>query len=200
MFALFLKAAGVGLALAAPIGPMALLCMRRTMGCGWCAGLASGAGIATGDMVLAAVAALGFSEVLRLMIAHERALHLVAGPLLIYLGVRTAIFRKAPSECVERFDTLHGAYVTSAFLTLVNPPTLIAFVALFALIAPSSPRISTALVTVAGVASGSLLWWIVLASTTAILRGVMTPGFRRMISAGAGIALALFGTAQLLQV
>lgn len=201
MLEMFLKAAAAGLALAAPIGPMALLCIRRTIDFGWRAGLATGAGIATGDTLLAAVAALGLSSVSRLMIAHEALLHLVAGPVLMYLGLRTIMQRTAPGERSERFDTLPGAYVSSALLTLVNPPTLVAFAALFALIAPSkAPEISTALATIAGIASGSLLWWILLSSGIAVFRGAMTQGFRRMISLVAGTALALFGTEQLLSI
>ncbi|WP_157999482.1 LysE family translocator, partial [Nitrospirillum viridazoti] len=79
----FLKAMLLGLGVAAPVGPMAFLCMRRTLAGGWRLGLATGAGIATGDGVYAGVAALGLTEVSAFVTDHGRPLHLLAG---LFLG------------------------------------------------------------------------------------------------------------------
>lgn len=88
---LFLKAVGVGvgIAIAAPVGPMSLLCMRRTLTRGWRHGLAIGGGIAIGDASYGVVAALGLASLSRFMLAHEKPLHLAAGLFLIYLGLKT---------------------------------------------------------------------------------------------------------------
>ncbi len=85
---------GFGLAVAAPVGPMSLLCMRRTLAQGWRQGLATGAGIAAGDGVYAGVAVLGLAGLSSFMLAHERPLHLAAGLFLLYLGLRTAFARR----------------------------------------------------------------------------------------------------------
>ena len=94
---LFFTAAGVGLAIAAPVGPMGMLCIRRTLSDGPRAGLAIGFGIASGDAIYGLVAALGMVSVSRFMLAYDRPLHLVAGLFLLYLGVRT-LLQKAPAD------------------------------------------------------------------------------------------------------
>jgi hypothetical protein len=89
-FSIFLKGVGVGTAIAASgIGPMSLLCMRRTLIAGWRSGLAIGGGIAIGDAIYGAVTALGLAGVSQFMLAHEKPLHLAAGLFLIYLELRS---------------------------------------------------------------------------------------------------------------
>lgn len=201
MLLLFAKAIVAGFAIAAPIGPMALLCIRRTIDFGWRAGFATGAGIAGGDTLLALVGALGLTGISSLMLEHERALRIASAPLLIYLGLRTLMDRTPPSDRVESFTSLYRACGSSALLTLANPPTLIAFAAVFTMIAPAgAPHFSTALATTVGIAVGSLLWWIVLITGIAFFRKSVTARLRRAISAFAGIALAAFGIAQLLSI
>lgn len=159
MVFVFFKAGAVGLALAAPVGPMALLCIRRTIGSGWRAGLATGAGIASGDALLAILAALGLASVSRFVLEHERVFHVIAGPVLVYLGLRTVLQCTAPSQASGELESLHASYVSSALLTFANPPTVIAFVALFTVIAPrDAQHFSTAFASVAGVGAGSLMW------------------------------------------
>ena len=94
---LFLTAAGVGLAIAAPVGPMGMLCIRRTLTGGPRAGLAIGFGIATGDAAYGLIAALGLVGISQFMLAYDRPLHLLAGLFLLYLGVRT-LLQKAPAD------------------------------------------------------------------------------------------------------
>ncbi len=84
----FLRGIGIGVAVAAPVGPMSVLCMRRTLTGGYAFGLGTGIGIAAGDAAYALVAALGLSGVMRFMLAHERPLHALAGAFLLYLGGR----------------------------------------------------------------------------------------------------------------
>src|ERR1700761_6563478 len=92
---LFVTAAGVGLAIAAPVGPMGMLCIRRTLTGGPRAGLAIGFGIATGDAAYGLIAALGLVGISQFMLAYDRPLHLLAGLFLLYLGVR-ALLQKTP--------------------------------------------------------------------------------------------------------
>ena len=92
---LFLTASGVGLAVAAPVGPMGMLCIRRTLTEGPRAGLSIGFGIACGDAIYGLVAALGMVSVSRFMLAYDKPLHLVAGLFLLYLGIRTFMHKPA---------------------------------------------------------------------------------------------------------
>ena len=198
MVPLFLSAAAIGLAVAAPVGPMSLLCMRRTLAQGWRTGFATGAGIASGDASYALVAGLGLAGVQRFMLAHERGLHLAAGLFLLYLGTKTVL---AAGETVERGTTRaasrQAAYGSALLLTLTNPPTIIMFAAVFAALAPASGFApGTALLTVAGVFAGSLLWWLGLTAAVASLRGVLGSRVRAWIDRVSGAALALFGLAE----
>ncbi|MFN3514650.1 MAG: LysE family translocator [Phenylobacterium sp.] len=196
---LFLKACGVGLAVAAPVGPMALLCMRRTLTRGWGQGLATGAGIAVGDACFAAVAALGLAGVSAFMLAHQEPLHLAAGLFLIWLGLKT-FFRKAEEAEAVRPESasLAGAFAGSVLLTLTNPPTIIMFAAVFAALAPAHGfQPATAAVTVAGVFTGSMLWWIGMVAVVAAARHAVGRRARRWIDRVSGAVLAAFGLAEI---
>lgn len=156
---LYLKAIGVGVAIATPVGPMSLLCMRRTLTRGWRHGLAIGSGIAIGDATYGAVAALGLAGVSRFMLAYERPLHIAAGLFLIYLGLKT--FWANRTDDAAEVGPSRGwprDLAIAILLTLTNPPTIIMFAAVFTALAPASGfGVDTALSTVAGVFTGSLL-------------------------------------------
>jgi threonine/homoserine/homoserine lactone efflux protein len=199
---LFLKSVGFGLAVAAPVGPMALLCMRRTLAQGWRHGLATGAGIAVADGCYAIVAALGLASISTFMLAHERPLHAAAGLFLLYLGVKT-FARHAADGAAGAPDgrvlgTWPAAFGSAVLLTLTNPPTIIMFAAIFAALAPRSGfEAATAALTVGGVFAGSLLWWIGVTVVVSLLRGAIGPRVRRWIDRIAGAALGIFGALEL---
>jgi threonine/homoserine/homoserine lactone efflux protein len=192
----YLKALLLGVAIAAPVGPMSLLCMRRTLVRGWSLGFATGLGIATGDGCYATFAALGLASVSRFVLLHDRPLHVAAGLFLLYLGLRTfsAGDGNAVRTGVSDASSTWRAYVTSVLLTLTNPPTIVMFAAAFAALAPRSGLVAgTALATVAGVFSGSALWWLALTLTVARVRHLLSVPLRRWIDRASGVALAAFG-------
>ncbi|MGH7706435.1 MAG: LysE family translocator [Vulcanimicrobiaceae bacterium] len=195
-FLIFVKALAIGVVVAAPVGPMSLLCMRRTLTQGWSVGIASGAGIATGDAVYATVAALGLVGVSQFLLAHDRVLHLAAGLALVYLGLRAALRRPAPPAAERAIASLgpRRAFLSAWFLTLANPPTIVMFAAVFAALAPRSGfAVSTALATVAGVFAGSLLWWLALTAGLTLARHAIGRRARDWIDRGSGIVLAAVG-------
>ncbi|MGO4762567.1 LysE family translocator [Cupriavidus sp. 2KB_3] len=196
---LFLTAAGVGLAVAAPVGPMGMLCIRRTLAEGPRAGLAIGLGIACGDAVYGLVAALGLVGISQFMLAYDKPLHLAAGLFLVYLGLRT--FFHTPTETVA---TLRGngsrrrAFASALLLTLTNPQTIIMFAALFATLAPRGPfSTPIALTTVLGVFCGSIAWWCVLVAMVTGARHALGQRVRQWIDRATGLALAAFGVAEI---
>ena len=193
---LLIKSAGVGLAVAAPVGPMSLLCMRRTLAEGWRRGLATGAGIAVGDGLYAAVAALGLAGVTAFANAHQSMLHLAAGLFLVWLGLAT--LRRRPAEAVSpAASSALAAFWQSILLTLTNPPTIIMFAAIFAALAPKSGlQPEEAAATVAGVFAGSLVWWCGVVALVSGLRHAMGALVRRWIDRVAGVVLVLFGLAE----
>lgn len=198
---LFFTAAGVGLAIAAPVGPMGMLCIRRTLTGGPRAGLAIGFGIASGDAFYGLIAALGLVGISQFMLAYDRPLHLVAGLFLLYLGVRT-LLQKPPADApngdgklaqIGRAGALR-AYASSLLLTLTNPQTVIMFAALFTTLAPRGAFSSSiALTTVSGVFCGSIAWWCFLVTVVSLARHAIGSKLRLAIDRLVGITLAAFG-------
>lgn len=202
---LFLTAAGVGLAVAAPVGPMGMLCIRRTLSDGPRAGLAIGLGIAGGDAIYGLIAALGLVSVSHFMLAYDKPLHIIAGLFLLYLGIRTML-QKVPADNGNNSDTTEGkpgnighsgaikAFASALLLTLTNPQTVIMFAALFTTLAPRGPfSSSVALTTVLGVFCGSIAWWCFLVTAVSLARHAIGHKLRVIIDRIAGLALAVFG-------
>ncbi len=192
-----MKGVGIGLAVAAPVGPMSVLCMRRTLTKGWRYGFNTGLGIASGDGVYAAVAALGLVGVSKFMVVYGKQLHLIAGIFLLYLGLRTLLARPAANDRPERLASLSG-YTSALLLTLTNAPTIVSFAAIFTVLAPAAGfNAITSAQTVTGVFVGSTLWWLILTTTVSIVRHAIGRRTRRCIDVTSGAVLSLFGVAEI---
>ena len=189
----------LGLSIAAPVGPMGLLCINQTLQRGLFSGLAIGAGIATGDAVYGAIAAFGFTAVTSLLIAYALPLRLLGGAFLIWLGITAFRSAGAPRTARDAASSggLIGAYAAAVGLTLTNPSTILSFIAAFTALGLAT-RTGGAWVTVAGVFAGSALWWLVLCSAVAIGRRALTPGIMRWIDLLSALFLIAFGAAALL--
>jgi threonine/homoserine/homoserine lactone efflux protein len=124
---LFMTSAAFGIMVAAPVGPMALLCMRRTLALGWRQGMATGSGIAVADAIYAAVAAFGLTGLARAAAGHDRLLQGAAGIVLILLGVKSLFQRARPTgsgaEPAAVQPPWPAAFAGAVLLTLANPPT-----------------------------------------------------------------------------
>jgi threonine/homoserine/homoserine lactone efflux protein len=198
---LFLKALGIGVAVAAPVGPMSMLCMRRTLAQGWKQGMAVGLGIAAGDGAYGLVAALGLAGVSAFMLSWQKPLHLAAGIVLLWLGLRT--FRAASKAGGE--DTVQArtggwlaTFASALLLTLTNPMTIVMFAAVLAALAPKSGMsLGGGLATVAGVFLGSLLWWCAVVGAVSLFRHAIGPRARAWIDRAAGVFLGVFGLLEL---
>ena len=200
---LFLKGLAFGFVLAATVGPMWVLCLRRTLASGALAGLASGMGIAVADGLYGAVAAFGLTAISGFLLAQQRLLALVGGGFLVYLGAKALLARPAaleggPSETPLR--SLATAFVSTLGLTLANPPTILAFIAIFAgLGLGSSGNFAEASLVVLGVFLGSASWWAILAGTAGRLRARLGPGLARGVNAVSGLTILGFALWQLAQ-
>ena len=159
---LFVKGLIVGFCLAAPVGPIAVLCIQRTMAHGRPAGLVSGLGAALADAVYGLAAAFGVTFVSQFLFRHELLLQRAGGLLLCLLGLRLLLSPqpKKPGESDNR--DLKGDFLSTFALTLTNPMTFVAFTAVFATLQVGAVR-GRPLVTfelVLGVFLGSALWWL----------------------------------------
>ncbi len=128
----FIKGALLGFSIAAPVGPIGLLCIQQSLSRGRQAGLACGLGAATADAVYGSVAAFGLTAVSAYLIRFAVPLQIVGGAFLIYLGIRTLRQRPAgDSATVSSSPRWLGLYASTAGLTLANPSTILSFIAAF---------------------------------------------------------------------
>lgn len=191
----FLRGLLIGFAIAAPVGPIGLLCIQTTLAQGRTAGLVSGLGAATADAVYGSVAAFGMTLVSHALIAEHQWIQAIGGLFLCYLGLR--IFRSSPVQKAARLRSGHlwWQYFSIVLLTLTNPTTILSFVAVFAAlgIAASADTALPAAFIVLGVFSGSALWWLTLSSGVSMVKRSLTPLVLLSIGRVAGISIAAFG-------
>lgn len=197
---MFLRGTVIGVAIAAPVGPIGVLCIRRTLADGRLAGFVAGLGAASADLIYGVVAVLGLSALANWLTGVSFWTRLVGGLFLVYLGVK--ILREQPAERpaeVEARRGLLGAYVSTLFLTLTNPATIIAFTAIFAGLGAGAGAGSYAdgLLLASGVAVGSALWWLGLSGAVGLLRARVTPQVLRWVNLVAGLVIIGFGVAAL---
>ena len=195
---LFLKGLLFGFLLAATVGPMWVLCFRRTLAQGPFAGFVSGMGIAVADGLYGAVAAFGLTAISGFLLQHAFWIGLGGGVFLAYLGIKTLIAKTPLDGEIQEKVSHSRAFLSTLGLTLANPPTIVAFVAIFAgLGLASSADYAAASLVVAGVFLGSASWWILLAAGAGWLRNRIGPPLFRIINAVAGITILGFALWQL---
>jgi threonine/homoserine/homoserine lactone efflux protein len=198
MSGLFVKGLAFGFLLAATVGPMWVLCLRRTLAYGAAAGLASGLGIAVADGLYGAVAAFGLTAVSGLLLAQSFWIGLAGAAFLVYLGVKTLLARPQAGEDVPRPTGLAQAFASTLALTLANPPTILAFAAVFASLGlTASPDYAAPTAITAAVFLGSASWWLVLAALAGRLRARLGPRLMRGINLASGVAILAFAAWQL---
>ncbi|MGC1307260.1 MAG: LysE family transporter [Phormidesmis sp.] len=198
----------MGLAIAAPVGPIAVLCIKRSLSQGRWVGLASGLGAATADGFYGLVAAFGLSAVSNLLVENAIYLQIIGGLFLCYLGL-TTIFTNpniaadlspvSPSS-LSPFPLL-PAYTSTLALTLTNPATILSFIAIFAGLGITQASRVSSVTLVFGVFTGSAMWWLVLVSGVTYLRNRLTPEglsrFNRWSTKAFGVLILGFGIAAL---
>ncbi|UCH75746.1 MAG: LysE family transporter [Rhodospirillales bacterium] len=190
---LFLKGVGIGLLLAVPVGPISLLCLRRSLTLGIGAGLVTGAGVATADALYAAIATFALGAAAPL-IAEASWLGMLGGLVLIALGLRDVLHRDtapAPPTLAGHM----GAYAGAVLLTLANPATVLTFAAIIIGLdlVPGLASPTQGAIFVGGVFAGSALWWIVLSVVGGRLGNRLPRGAIRWIRRAAGAAFIGFG-------
>ena len=192
---LLLKGLLIGLSIAAPVGPIGLLCIKRSLNHGMAAGLATGLGAATADGFYGAVAGFGLATVSGFLMAQQTPLRLVGGMVLVWLGINSFRHRAAAERAVRNARGLLAAYGTTVLLTLTNPATIISFAAVFASVglAETAASYGAAASFVAAVFAGSALWWVALSGAVSLVRARVTPTAIRWINRGSGLVLVGFG-------
>ena len=163
------------------------------------AGFLSGMGAASADMFYGAVAAFGLTAVQELLIGQSNWLRIVGGIFLLYLGVKTFFSKPAEEAAKSARGGLFGAYLTTFFLTITNPITILSFIAIFAglRLGETDGNYLSASVMVLGVFLGSAAWWLTLSTGVSVLRDKFTPALLTWVNRLAGVIIFVFGAAAL---
>lgn len=196
----------IGLIAAAPIGPVNLICIRRTLQYGMLNGFMSGMGAALGDGLFAIITGFGLTAAARLIEGFSTALQMAGGTLLLCFGLYT-YFSKLPARLDPKAEakeqgasTLARAMLSTFVLTMTNPATLLGFTAMFAGLGGlvgDDPSFFGAAFVVGGVILGSALWWLTLTTFVGRLHAKIDDRIMRIINHGSGLLVAVFGIAVL---
>ena len=196
---LFFRGFLIGISIAAPVGPIGVLCIRRTLAEGRLKGFLSGMGAASADMVYGAIAAFGLTMITNVLVENKFWFRIIGGCFLLYLGIKTFIEKPADQAAQVKQSGYFGAYLSTFFLTITNPMTILSFAAIFAgtmfMGTTSSP-----LVLVAGVFAGSASWWLTLSFGVGLMRDRLTSTHMAWINRVSGIIITTFGVVALLQI
>src|SRR4051794_23564240 len=189
----------IGFTVAAAVGPISLLTMRRTIAHGRVYGLASGLGVASADASYGAVAAFGLTAVTAVLVGARTVLALVGGGFLIWLAIRT--MRARPAAAAAETDDRPGlgtAFLSIYGLTMTNPMTILSFAGIFAGLGLGGRGGFEAALLTLGVFLGSSLWWVLLTAVVGRVRSRLTPGVLVWINRGSGAVLLAFGAVAIL--
>lgn len=196
-FMLFLRAFIIGISIAAPVGPIGVLCIRRTLANGRAAGFVSGMGAASADMVYGAIAAFGLTVVTNLLVDNASWLRIAGGLFLLYLGIKTFLEKPSDKPAQAAQGSLLSMYISTFFLTITNPMTILAFAAIFAGTMMGRTT-GSPLIMVAGIFAGSAAWWLGLSFGVGILRDRLTQTHMAWINRISGAVIIAFGLYALL--
>jgi len=191
----FLKGIIIGFSIAAPVGPIGVLCIHRTLTQGRLSGLVSGLGAATADMIYGFIAGFGLTFISSIFISQQIWLHLIGGVFLLYLGIKTFLATPAEQIASAKGNSLISTYASTFFLTLINPITILYFAGIFAGlgVVSASGNYVTVGALVLGVFIGSTLWWFILSGGVSVFRTKFNPYRLQWVNKISGIIIAAFG-------
>jgi threonine/homoserine/homoserine lactone efflux protein len=195
----------IGFSIAAPVGPIGVLCIQRTLAYGRLTGFASGLGAATADAIYGFVAAFGLTFVSGFLVAQQLWLRIIGGAFLLWMAYRSFTARPADpataagAAAVSSKLDVARAYGSTIALTLANPTTILSFVAVFAGLGvgenagAAQTRYDLAATLVLGVFTGSALWWLILSGIAGVFRGRVAARHMAWINRASGVILVVFG-------
>ena len=198
-FDLLIRGLAAGLIIAAPVGPVNVLCIQRTIEKGWKSGILSGLGAAVADTIYGAIAGFSISLVIRFLVHEEYWIRLIGGMVLIVIGV---IFYFRPPQSLETakpHSSANSDFVSTLFLTATNPTTVLSYLAVLATLGLGKQRpLWQTSILVAGIFCGSMTWWLTVTGTVNLLRSRVTDRATRWMNRVAGIAIGCFGLVNVL--
>jgi threonine/homoserine/homoserine lactone efflux protein len=195
---LILAGIGVGILVAAPVGPVNVLCIQRTLERGFWGGLAAGIGALIGDGLIALVATFGLTAISDLIMENKTSIRLIGGLLLVLFGWKLFLTRpRANGDGPHEDDGGHHWVIPQTFfLTITNPGAVLGLFAILGSVTSAFGGITSfaeAGTLVLAIMGGSLLWWMTLARFIATIRHRLTVELLTTINRVAGVILIVFG-------
>jgi threonine/homoserine/homoserine lactone efflux protein len=191
---IFLKGIVIGFAMAVPVGPIGIMCIRKTLTDGRSRGLIIGLGAATADLIYGCIAAFGLTIISEFLSSQRIWIRLAGGVLLLFVGVKTFLARPADPNIPINSTGKLRSFLTTAFLTLTNPITIFAFIALFAALGLGEGlSYYSASALVIGVFIGSALWFLLLSSGVTLFRKRFNLSALKWVNKIAGILIIISG-------
>ncbi len=192
-FGFFVKGVIIGFSIAAPVGPIGILCIHRTLTYGRITGFVSGLGAATADAFYAAVAAFGLAAISRFLIADQYWLRLFGGAFLLFLGIKIFLAKPGQMDPNHRHSGLGSAYLSTFILTLTNPITIVSYTAIFAGLGVGAfgHGMNSAVKVVSGTFIGSSIWWLTLSFGVGFIANALDERGLRWINRAAGAVIVL---------
>ena len=191
------KGAIIGFSIAAPVGPIGLLCFQRSLSRGWLQGVLAGLGAACADALYGCVAALGLISIIEWIAPFELALKQFGAAFLCYLGLKTLrqSTAKSPVGVSGSKGFVSGSargFFTTFGLTLTNPMTILAFLAIFASLGVKGESSVQPWWLVAGVFLGSAVWWLLLSTLAMGVKHHLSSRHLALINRLSGVILFMF--------
>lgn len=191
---LLLKSIILGFSVSAPVGPIGLLCIQRVLSKGRFAGILTGFGAVTANIIYASIAAFGFSVLSAFLIEQQFLLKAIGSAFLLYLGIKTFLKKPASAAAHLQGEGLLGIYLSTFFLMITNPVTILNFTAMFAGLGFESGTDTglTAVTLIGGVFLGAAFWWVLLSITVSIFKSKITPHLG-LVNKIAGLMIIVLG-------
>jgi len=194
MHNLLLKGLIIGFSIAAPVGPIGVLCIKRSLSEGRMVGFISGLGAAAADAVYGFIAGAGLSVITSFLLSYKNLLGILGGVFLLYLALKTFMAKPA-GDSPQSLQQRGSAFLSTFFLTLTNPMTILSFIAIFAGLGMGSAERSfvDVLYLVLGVFMGSAFWWLCLSGFASFFRAKLNQNSLVWINRISGLIIGAFG-------
>lgn len=198
----FTKGLLIGFCIAAPVGPIGVLCIQRTLSYGRLSGLFTGLGAATADAFYGVIAACGLTLISNFLIGQQFWFRVLGGIFLIYLAYKTFMSKPAENAVTNHHKGLITDYFSTVFLTITNPTTILSFIAVFAGLGLGNVNNTylTAAMMVTGVLVGSALWWLILSTAVSLVKYKISRNILQMINRMSGLVILIFGVLAIVSV
>jgi len=203
-FQLVLTGIAIGVVVAAPIGPVNILCIQRSLKLGFTAWLLTGMGAVLGDGMFAAIAAFSVTSISGFLIGYSYWIEIIGGAFLVALGVRSLLIETTLEPGRENLNIIDNTAMvgTTFFMTITNPAMVLGFAAFFGSaggLVHFPENYGQATVLVVAVMAGSFLWWLFLAGAMHRFRSKIRSSTIAVINRVSGGLILLFGAVVLVR-